>query len=187
MKDLRRTLPGLLVSLLLALGVGVSCSSSVEPPPTLLLHDWEGYMPEAVLAAFTQETGVGVELVTVVVIENRFIPNLVRNGLLVPLDHSKLPNFKNISLNFRNLMYDPGNRYTAPYSWGTTGLLVRPDLVEGPVKHWADLWDPRYSGKTSIWRGQMREVMGLVLKSLGYSEQLWQQFKQGLEPAQTGG
>jgi spermidine/putrescine transport system substrate-binding protein len=101
--------------------------------------------------------------------ENRFIPSLAAEGLLAPLNHHKIPNFKNISLNFRDLMYDPGNRYTVPYTWGTTGMLVRPDLLEQPVTRWADLWDARYAGKVAIWRGQGREAIGLTLRMLGYS------------------
>jgi spermidine/putrescine transport system substrate-binding protein len=153
----------------------------------LTLLDFEGDVPDVVMADFARETGIEVVRAPyesseegvaklraggdydVLIMENRYVPLLVAENLLAPLNRHKIPNFKNISLSFRDLMYDPGNRYTVPYTWGTTGLLVRADLVDAPVTKWADLWDPRYAGKVAIWRGQGREAIGLTLRMLGYS------------------
>jgi len=60
----------------------------------------------------------------------------VADGLLAAIDYGNVPNFKNISANFRDLAYDPHNAHSIPYSWGTTGLVVRTDLVEQPVTRW---------------------------------------------------
>jgi spermidine/putrescine transport system substrate-binding protein len=79
-----------------------------------------------------------------------------------------VPNFNNISANFRDLVYDPGNKYSIPYSWGTTGLVVRSDLAEQPPSHWLDLWEPRYAGQIAMW-DLPRYTLGAALKSLGYS------------------
>jgi spermidine/putrescine transport system substrate-binding protein len=46
---------------------------------------------------------------------------------------------------------------------------VRSDLVVEPVTRWADLWDPRYTGKIALWNGDQRETIGIALKALGYS------------------
>jgi spermidine/putrescine transport system substrate-binding protein len=105
----------------------------------------------------------------VLVMESRDVPTLVREGLLAEINHGNVGNLKNIAANFRELAYDPGNRYCIPYNWGTTGLVVRGDLVAEPVTRWADLWDPRYAGRIGLWLGQRREVIALTLKSLGYS------------------
>jgi spermidine/putrescine transport system substrate-binding protein len=94
---------------------------------------------------------------------------LIQGGLLAELHVENLSNLKNISPNFRELAYDPENQYSIAYNWGTTGLIVRSDLVEEPVTRWADLWDPRYAGRVGLWLGQRREVLSLTLKSLGYS------------------
>ncbi len=144
-------------------------------------------MPASVLAAFTQEFGVGVnyqvyesqeeaikkmhagQVYDVVTMESHFLPGLAQAGLLAEIDYHNVPNFKNISANFRDLAYDPGNRYSIPYNWGTTGLVVRSDLVKEPVTQWSALWDERYKGKTAIWGSQPREVLALTLKALGYS------------------
>ncbi len=80
-----------------------------------------------------------------------------------------MPNTKNLSVNFRDLIYDPGNRHSIPYNWGATGLAVRNDLVQSPVKRWDDLWHPRFAGRVGIWTDMPRDVIGLTLKSLGYS------------------
>lgn len=153
----------------------------------LVLYDWEEDMPQSVLDAFTREFGVEVRYLVyesqeeaianiqagvpydVVVMESRFIPLLVQDGLLAQFEKKNLPNLNNLSANFRELAYDPGNHHSIPYNWGTTGLVVRSDLVAEPVTRWADLWDPRYANHIGLWVGQRREVIGLTLKSLGYS------------------
>lgn len=183
---------GRILAILLVTVVLLACG---QPPtlatPTLaselIFYDWEADMPQSVLDAFTQEYGVKVtyeiyasedepvknmqagQVYDVVAIANRFIPLLVEAGLLVEINRHNLPNLKNISANFRDLLYDPGNRYSVPFNWGTTGLVVRTDLTQAPITQWADLWDPRYVGRTGIWVGQPREVLGLTLKALGYS------------------
>lgn len=176
-----------LIVLLLLSGLLFACGSSTPtPPPTLVYRDWEGVMPRAVLDAFTAETGIAVSYLPyevqedavadmragnvydVVVLENQLIPPLVQDGLLAEIDYSRVPNFANISANFRDLAYDPENAHSVPYSWGTTGLVVRTDLVAEPVRRWADLWDPRYQGKVAGWT-LPRYTIGIALKSLGYS------------------
>ena len=65
------------------------------------------------------------------------------------------------------MAYDPGNQHSAPYNWGTSGLLVRSDLVTEPITGWADLWNPRYAGKIGV-RNQPVEMISIALQSLGY-------------------
>lgn len=144
-------------------------------------------MPQSVLDAFTEEYGVKVnylvyesqeeaienmeagQIYDVVVMESRFVPSLMKTGMLAELQQQNLPNMKNLSANFRELAYDPGNHYSIPYNWGTTGLVVRSDLVDESVTSWSDLWDSRYAGQVGLWMGAPREVISLTLKSLGYS------------------
>jgi len=153
----------------------------------IILYNWEDDIPQSVLDSFTAEYGVKIryevyesqeeaianmrsgQVYDVVTMESRFIPLLAKDGLLAEMDYQNIQNFKNISPNFRDLIYDPGNRYSIPYSWGTTGLVVRSDLIQSPITKWSDLWDARYAGKIAIWKGQPRETIALTLKSLGYS------------------
>lgn len=173
-----------------------ACAAKPTPLPTatapslakeLVFYDWEEDMPQSVLDAFTEEYGVAIKYLVyesqeeaieqvksgqvydVVVMESRFVPALIRENLLAEFDQWNLPNTKNLSPNFRELAYDPGNHYSIPYNWGTTGLVVRTDLTSKPVTHWSDIWDPQYAGRAGLWLGQRREVISLTLKSLGYS------------------
>jgi len=186
----------LLMSWLLALALLAACNGPIPRSPTpeqpplaeeLLFYDWIEDMPQSVLDAFGAEYGVRVVYLTyeaqeevveemragavydVVVLDNRFLPALIGDGLLAEIDYRNVPNFRNISANFRDMACDPSNTHSVPYNWGTTGLVVRSDLVEEPVTRWADLWDPRYAGKVALWRGERRELIGLALKALGYS------------------
>lgn len=183
-----------LCTLLILIASMIACDNSTPSAPTppplapeLTFYDWAGDLPQSVLDAFTREYGVKVNYLTyesveeavarlragqvydVVVMESRSVSLLAQEGLLAELDHANLPNLKNIAANFRDLTYDPGNRYCVPFNWGTTGLVVRSDLVAEPVTRWTDLWDPRYAGRVGLWFGQFREVIALTLKSLGYS------------------
>lgn len=182
---------------ILAILTAVLLSACAAPPPAkptpprlakeLVFYDWEDDMPQEVLDDFKAEYGVEVKYVTytaseeamenisrgqvydVVVIESRLIPILVAERQLAEIDSRNVPNRKNISANFRDLAYDPENKHNVPFNWGTTGLVLRSDLVKQPITRWADLWDPRYAGKVGIWKGQSREIISLTLKSLGYS------------------
>jgi spermidine/putrescine transport system substrate-binding protein len=149
------------------------------------VYNWVDDIPQSVLDAFTQEFGVKINAVTfesqeeavenigngkvydVAIIENPFVPALVAANRLAEIDFRQIPNFKNISANFRDLTTDPGNRYTVPYHYGTTGLLVRTDLIGNAVTRWADLWDPQYAGRIAV-RAQPRELIAMTLLSLGY-------------------
>jgi spermidine/putrescine transport system substrate-binding protein len=173
-----------------------ACGTPTPPPATptanplaqeIIFYSWAEDVRQSVLDMFTEEYGVKVKYVgyesqeeaianiqagqiyDVVLMESRFIPQLEKGNLLAELDQRNLSNSKNLSPNFRDLAYDPGNSYSIPNSWGTTGLVVRSDLVTKPITRWADLWDPQYAGKVGLWLDEPREVISLTLKSLGYS------------------
>jgi spermidine/putrescine-binding protein len=103
-----------------------------------------------------------------VVLESEFLPRLIQANLLARINYQNIPNFKNISPNFRDLTYDPENRHSIPFHWGTTGLLVRPDLVKDSIHGWADLWDPHLPGQVAL-RDIPRDILSIALKSLGHS------------------
>ena len=186
----------LLTLLLLVTGWLPACAPAAPPPPTptpvpqkpaaITLRNWEGDISQEILDGFKRETGIEVQylpyesqesavddiragkIYDVVVLENQLIPPLVKDNLLAEIDYTRVPNFKNISANFRDLAYDPGNRHSIPYSWGTTGLVYRSDLVSQPITRWADLWRPEFEGKILLWP-LSRYVIGMALRSLGYS------------------
>jgi spermidine/putrescine transport system substrate-binding protein len=152
----------------------------------LVLFHRDSDVPRSVLEAFTRETGIAVRQVTfqtqnqavaalqeggpydLAVIETDRIPTLAEGGHLAAIDYRNVPNFRNISANFRDLAYDPANEHSVPFSWGTTGLIVRPDLVEDMPTRWADLWNPDYRGRIAV-REAPRDLIGATLLSPGYS------------------
>lgn len=158
--------------------------AGVQP---LIVYARGSEMPQEVIDAFVAESGVPVKVVIfdtpdggedgllsgaqidVTYVSNRVIPQLVAAGLLHPLDYQHLSNFKNISLNFRDLSFDPGNRYSIPYAWGASGIVARTDKLSKPITDWIDLWDEAHCGHIAVWSPQYRQVIGATLKSLGYS------------------
>jgi spermidine/putrescine transport system substrate-binding protein len=152
----------------------------------LVIYDWAGDYPPELLQAFTAEFGVSINYQTydsqeeaaaniragqvydVVLLENQLIPALVFDHLLAKIDYHNVPNFKNISPNFRDLAYDPGNRHSIPSTWGTTGLIVQGNGGQPPINSWSDLWDPAYKGRIVVWDLQ-RYLIGIALKSGGHS------------------
>jgi spermidine/putrescine transport system substrate-binding protein len=188
-KYLAKLIGAILLSINLLLS-GCVRSGALDTPtplaPELILYAWPGYLPQPVLDAFTAEYGVPVVYQTyasqeeaevqlrsggsydLVVLESEFLPRLIQANLLARINYQNIPNFKNISPNFRDLTYDPENRHSIPFHWGTTGLLVRTDLVKFSLRRWADLWDPRLSGQVALW-DIPRDIVSIALKSLGYS------------------
>ena len=168
------------------------CHNVKEPASTassktkeLVYYGFAEDMPQPVLDAFARESGITVNYVSfqspeeaeehirsdqkydVVLMENQMFPTLIKDQLLAEINLANIPNFKNITANFRDLAIDPGNRYSVPASYGTTGLVVRTDLVGNGLKRWADLWNPQYVGKIGL-RAQPREIIGMTLASLGF-------------------
>ena len=87
----------------------------------------------------------------------------------MPLDMSKIPNKKNIADRMYEVTntFDPGNKYSLPYMWGTVGILYNTKMVEEDVDSWGILWDEKYTGQ--IWMyDSMRDTLGITLKYLGY-------------------
>lgn len=160
-------------------------ATQTTPRPSLILYAWPDYIPRTIISAFTAEYGIDVMYISyssmeeavaelragegydVVVMENNNIAALAGEGILAEINYQNIPNFKNIAPDFRDLAFDPNNRYSIPLDYGTTGLLVRSDLMGFPVTSWADLWDPRLAGKIAV-RPLAYELIGISLKSLGY-------------------
>lgn len=157
-----------------------------SPVPELVFYDWADDLPQSVVDGFTKETGIRVRYETydsteeavqniqdgksydLVVIENEYLPGLIQKDRLASINRRRVDNLKNISPEFLNLASDPGNRYSVPYTWGTTGIVVRTDLTTSKIEHWKDLWNPALTGKVGI-RETPRDVLGMSMLSLGYS------------------
>ncbi|MBG0812861.1 spermidine/putrescine ABC transporter substrate-binding protein [Planomonospora sp. ID82291] len=90
----------------------------------------------------------------------------IQLGYLVPLDHSRLPNFAaNAGARFKNPVWDPGNAYTVPWAGGITGIAYNPEYVD-EVTSIEDLWNPKYKGKVGM-MSDTQEVANFGMFALG--------------------
>lgn len=138
----------------------------------LVVSNWDGYMAPDAIDTFNAATSNEAELVLhatneeimgkliasggrgydVVFVSSPFAEVLHNLGLAETLDHSKLPNATNLYEAATQLSHDPGNTFSMPYAWGTTGLCYRADLVAETPDSWMDLLAPSddVSGKTTM-------------------------------------
>jgi spermidine/putrescine transport system substrate-binding protein len=149
--------------------------------------NWADYVAEDTIPNFEKEFGVKVnqsffaspdELLAkvqttggsqydVIFPGNTTAEIMIKEQLLKKLDMSKIPNFDNIGEEYKSLPFDPSNKYTIPYTWGTTGILYNKEVV-GEIDSWEAMWDPDYGGKIAM-LDDMRETVGAALMLLGYS------------------
>lgn len=112
----------------------------------------------------------GVNQYDIIVPSDYIMTTLLKDKLIQPLDHSKIPNLKNIMPQFRNISYDPGNKYTVPWQWGTVGLMYNKKRVSPQaVNSWSVLFDPKKQVGTFWLIDSERDTMAMALMYLGYS------------------
>ena len=104
----------------------------------------------------------------VVVPSDYMIAQMIEEGLLAELDFNNIPNFSLISDRFKNLVYDPDNKYSVPYTWGTLGIIYNPTMISDEIDSWEALFDMRYEGMASM-IGNPRDAIATALMYLGYS------------------
>ena len=107
--------------------------------------------------------------VDVIIPSDYMIGRMIAEDMLLELDYSNIPNFDYVDERFRNQDYDPENRYTVPYTWGTVGILYNTKYVdEADVTGWELLWNEDYAGKILMFDNS-RDAFGIAQYLLGYS------------------
>ena len=107
--------------------------------------------------------------VDVIIPSDYMIGRMIAEDMLLELDYSNIPNFDYVDERFRNQDYDPENRYTVPYTWGTVGILYNTKYVdEADVTGWELLWNEKYAGKILMFDNS-RDAFGIAQYLLGYS------------------
>ena len=181
----RRGLAGALVCAFIA-SVGV-LSYATGSRPVVNVCSWGEYIDEDLITQFEEQTGIRVNYQTaesnealysllksggadydVVVPSDYMIGRLIAEDMLEPLDYSQIPNFSLIDDRFRNLSYDPDNRYTVPYTWGTLGIIYNTSLVDEEITSWSALYDDKYAGQVLLINNS-RDAIGEALFYLGCS------------------
>ncbi|MDF2856499.1 MAG: spermidine/putrescine transporter substrate-binding protein [Neobacillus sp.] len=191
MKSLIQTILAIVIvcGLLWFVASKLDASGSAGGKDTLVVYNWGEYIDPSLIDQFEEETGISVIYETydsneamltkirqggssydVVVPSEYTIETMIKEDLLIELDHSKLPNLENIDPYFLDLPFDPKNNYSIPYFWGTVGVVYNPNDVPEHLTFdsWNDLWDPALKNKVFLVDGA-REIMGMGLNSLGYS------------------
>src|SRR4030095_16807021 len=165
---------------------------AAPPPPAagaeeLNLFAWSEYVPQSVLDGFTKETGVQVNYETYGSNEEMLaklmagaasyeliqpyeytIEALVKEKQLVPLDHSKLPNLKNIGKEYWGQPHDPKLEYSVPYMQGTVGIVVNNAKNKEPVTGYGDVFQDKYKGRIVVLDDALEIVTwGLATEGLG--------------------
>ncbi|MGE5278742.1 MAG: extracellular solute-binding protein [Acidobacteriota bacterium] len=111
----------------------------------------------------------GSSLYDVITPSDYVVPVLLRLNLLQPIRHENVPNLANIDPRFAGPPFDPGNRYTAPYQWGTVGIYLRKKPGPPPERTWGLLFDPARQPGSFLLMDGIRETIGAALKYRGHS------------------
>lgn len=190
MKKLIQALAAVLIVsfALLYIVSGLNSSQGYTSGNTLTIFNWGDYIDADLVDKFEQETGIKVIYETfdsneammtkieqggtaydIAVPSEYAIEKMKEENLLLPVDHSKIPNLKYIDPRFMDLPFDPENEFSIPYFWGTVGILYNTDILgDKKITSWNDLWDPELKNQILLIDGA-REVMGMGLNSLHFS------------------
>lgn len=160
-------------------------SSGSTGDKVLNLYNWGDYIDPSLLTKFQQETGYHVNVETfdsneamytkinqggthydLAVPSEYMVAKMKRAHLLQPLDKQRLTGWQNFDPQFLNQSFDPGNRYSMPYFWGTLGIIYNDKFVKASqVQHWQDLWSPQFRDQIML-IDSARDIMGMSLITL---------------------
>lgn len=155
----------------------------------LVVYNWGEYIDPEVLTMFEEETGIdivyeefetneilypkissGAIAYDVICPSDYMIQRMIENDLLSEINFDNIPNLKNIGKQYleQSRQFDPKNKYSVPYCWGTVGILYNKTMVDEPVDSWSILWNPKYKDSI-LMQDSVRDAFGATLKYLGYS------------------
>lgn len=161
---------------------------------TINVYNWGQYISDGsdgyidVNAAFTEETGIGVNYMTfdtneslytklktggstydIIIPSDYMAGRLIAEGLVQKIDFANVPNYQYIDESYKNTAYDPQNEYSIPYTWGTVGVIYNKKYVdEADTGGWDLLWNSKYAGKILMFDNN-RDAFAIAESSLGYS------------------
>ncbi|MCR5269218.1 MAG: ABC transporter substrate-binding protein [Lachnospiraceae bacterium] len=175
----------LIPAALLLAGCGKSASSGEE----VVVYNWGEYIDPDVLTEFEEETGIkvvydefetneimypkvesGASEYDVICPSDYMIEKMIANDLLQEIHWENIPNVANIDPQYMNesQQFDPGNKYSIPYCWGTVGILYNRTMVTGPINSWSVLWDEQYKDSI-LMQDSVRDAFMVPLKWKGHS------------------
>ena len=186
---IRRVIPVAICIIFIGGGFYYAKESDVLNDEKLVVYNWGEYIDPEVLTIFEKETGIDViyeEFETneilypkissgaiaydVICPSDYMIQRMIENDLLSEINFDNIPNIKNIGNQYmeQSRQFDPENKYSVPYCWGTVGILYNKTMVDEPVDSWSILWNPKYKDSI-LMQDSVRDAFGATLKYLGYS------------------
>lgn len=184
------------VALLLTLSLAVlphtACGSASSSGSNgeVVVYNWGEYIDPDTVSMFEEETGIkviydefetneimfpkieaGASKYDVVCPSDYMIKKMIENDLLAEINYDNVPNAKaNIGQQYWDMSkeFDPENKYSVPYCWGTVGILYNKTMVDGPVDSWSILWDEKYADNI-LMQDSVRDAFMVALKLNGYS------------------
>lgn len=166
------------------------CGSKSSDSKKLYVYNWGEYIDPETIDEFEKETGISVvydEFETnevmfpkidanpseydVICPSDYMIAKMREADLLAPLDYDAIPNAKkNIGADYwkQSEVFDPGNKYSVPYCWGTVGILYNKKKMDSVPDSWNYLWDKKYDDEI-LMQDSVRDLFAVALKRLGYS------------------
>ncbi|MEY8426943.1 extracellular solute-binding protein [Lachnospiraceae bacterium 46-15] len=185
----KRVIPALLLLTVTTGGIYYSFQGQKRSKQKVVVYNWGEYLDPEVITIFEEETGIDViyeEFETneimypkvqsgaiaydVVCPSDYMIQKMLDNNLLAEIDFDNIPNLKNIGQTYmdKSREFDPENKYSVPYCWGTVGILYNKTMVDEPIDSWSVLWDDKYRDNI-LMQDSVRDAFGVTLKYLGYS------------------
>ena len=147
---------------------------------------WGEYIDESLITEFEEQTGIRVNYQTaesnealyslikmggadfdVIVPSDYMIARLIQEDLLAELNYDNIPNFQLMDPQFTHLSFDPENKYTVPYTWGSVGIIYNTTMVDEPITSWGAMFDEKYAGNVLMIRNS-RDALAAALLDLGY-------------------
>ncbi len=177
-----------IVGLLFATNFFMDASTKSASSGTLTIYNWGDYIDPELLTAFEEESGLQIVYETfdsneamytkinqggtsydIAIPSEYMIERMIEEEMLNPLDYSKIEGVDHLVPEFMDLPFDPGNKYSIPYFWGTLGIIYNEKMIEeDAITAWEDLWNPEYRESLLLIDGA-REIVGFTLQNLGYS------------------
>ena len=155
----------------------------------VIVYNWGEYLNPEVIEMFEDETGIkviydeyetneimypkveaGAAQYDLVCPSDYMIQKMIENDLLAEINHDNIPNLQYIGEQYfeQAKEFDPDNKYSVPYLFGTVGILYNKSMVEEPIDSWEVLWDDRYEDNI-LMQDSVRDAFMVALKKLGYS------------------
>lgn len=186
-----KKLTALLLCGLIAAAALTGCgSSSSGENGEVYVYNWGEYIDPETITMFEEETGIkviydefdtneamypkveaGSSAYDVICPSDYMIKKMIDNDLLQELNFDNMPNAKaNIGAQYyeQSTAFDPDNKYSVPYCWGTVGILYNTTMVDDPVTSWSILWNEKYADNI-LMQDSVRDAFMVGLKLNGYS------------------